>query len=517
VSVNRIFNRRNLAYAVLGLWIIVLGFHVRREYFKPLATRLAERARSLNPGSYFYTIKMNGQAIGYAQSSLDTIAGGFVFSDRVILDVPALDQLHRAVAQTRIELGPAMQLTRFSFQLGSEIGEYVVKGVVRNDSILDLELNPGTGQLQRTSMAITPDMLLDAAIPMRMAAAGQLETGQVISARVFNPSVMDDQLVEMRVALHDTLIVPDSARYNNKTKKWEISRTDTIPAWRVDQAFGGVSISSWVDEDGHLIKAESPVGYTLERMPYEIADQDWKRAQAEGTLSSGYGAVIERTAIAANVDLSAVTEAPQLRVRLGGVDLKGFDLAGGRQSLNGDTLTIRREAESALAASYRLPYSAGGPVAQELEATGLIQVNDPAIVKQAKEIAAGSNDPAEVARRLYEWVYRNLKKDITLSVPSAVQVLQARQGDCNEHTVLYVALARAVGLPTRTAAGLVHVRGRFYYHAWPEVWLGNDWIAVDPTLGQYPADASHLRFVVGGLARQVELIRLIGKLQLEVV
>jgi transglutaminase-like putative cysteine protease len=109
-----------------------------------------------------------------------------------------------------------------------------------------------------------------------------------------------------------------------------------------------------------------------------------------------------------------------------------------------------------------------------------------------------------------------LTKDVTLSVPSALQVLEARRGDCNEHTVLYVALARALGLPTRTAVGLVHIRGSFYYHAWPEVWLG-EWVAVDPTLGQVPADASHLRFLVGGLARQVELIRLIGRLQLEVI
>jgi transglutaminase-like putative cysteine protease len=61
------------------------------------------------------------------------------------------------------------------------------------------------------------------------------------------------------------------------------------------------------------------------------------------------------------------------------------------------------------------------------------------------------------------------------------------------------------------------VRGKFYFHAWPEVWLGGTWVALDPTLGQAPADASHLRFLVGGLARQIELIRLIGRLQLEVV
>lgn len=114
------------------------------------------------------------------------------------------------------------------------------------------------------------------------------------------------------------------------------------------------------------------------------------------------------------------------------------------------------------------------------------------------------------------WVHEELEKRITVSVPSALEVLETRRGDCNEHTVLYVALARAVGLPARTAAGLVYVDGRFYYHAWPEVYI-DGWVAVDPTFGQFPADAAHLRFTVGGLARQVELIQLVGRLTLEVV
>ena len=44
-----------------------------------------------------------------------------------------------------------------------------------------------------------------------------------------------------------------------------------------------------------------------------------------------------------------------------------------------------------------------------------------------------------------------------------------------------------------------------------------EWVAVDPTFGQYPADAAHIRFVVGGLAQQVEIIRLIGRLDIEVL
>jgi hypothetical protein len=48
------------------------------------------------------------------------------------------------------------------------------------------------------------------------------------------------------------------------------------------------------------------------------------------------------------------------------------------------------------------------------------------------------------------------------------------------------------------------------------VWLG-EWVAVDPTFGQYPADASHIRFIVGGLAQQVEIVRLIGNLDIDVL
>ena len=124
--------------------------------------------------------------------------------------------------------------------------------------------------------------------------------------------------------------------------------------------------------------------------------------------------------------------------------------------------------------------------------------------------------PARAAELLTHWVHGNVRRQIVASVPSAEKVLETRRGDCNESTTLYVALARAAGLPARTVAGLVYLNGRFYYHAWPEVYLG-DWVAVDPTFDQFPADAAHLRFAIGGLARQVELFPLVGRLKLEVL
>jgi transglutaminase-like putative cysteine protease len=155
-----------------------------------------------------------------------------------------------------------------------------------------------------------------------------------------------------------------------------------------------------------------------------------------------------------------------------------------------------------------------------LEPEPLIQSDDPRIVEAADRYSERRpyvrQNPRRVAERLNRAVHELLAKQITISVPSAVQVLESRRGDCNEHTVLFVALARALGLPARTAVGLVYLNGSFYYHAWPEVWL-DEWVAVDPTFGQTPADAAHLRFVVGGLAQQVEIARLIGRLNIEVI
>jgi hypothetical protein len=499
-----------IGVSVLAIWVCMVAWHVRREYYVPDAARLAAGARMLAPGTHWFVIRMGDVPIGLAQSRLDTLPGGYVFNDEMTMDVPALGQVHRATARTQIDLGPSLELRGFDFVLDSRIGAFHVSARAEGDSALAVTMDAGSGP-QQSRMTVGAGLLLDAALSLRMAASGALREGNEFTARIFDPSSMSERDVVVSVGPRETMVVTDSARLENG--RWVANLLDTVPVFRVDQRFGGVSISNWIDEDGQIVRAESPLGFTIERMYYELARQEWQ-GDRSAELALGYGALIEGTAISANVDVTRIAQQPRLRVRLGGVDLEGFDLEGGRQRLRGDTLVVTKET---LAETwYELPYRGSRDLGDALEATPLIQANDPRIVEVARRIAGGSTDPLVVAQRLNEWVYGELKKDVTLSVPSALQVLEARSGDCNEHTVLYVALARALGLPTRTAVGLVHIRDSFYYHAWPEVWLG-EWVAVDPTLGQYPADASHLRFLIGGLARQVELIRLIGRLQLEVI
>ncbi len=502
--------------AVLAVWMGAIGLHVRREYFRPEAVVLAQGARALAPGTYFYAVSMAGRVIGLASSRLDTVPDGFLFEDLLRLNVPALDTVHPAVVRTRAHLGRALELRDFDFRLQSEIGDFHVTGEARPDSTLALRLDTGAGA-QETSIALERGLTLPVALPLRIAAGGRLEVGTEYSARVLDPSALSSRGVLLKVVGRDMLEVVDSVAAVEPGGRWAPARLDTVPVWVVEETYGGVSVRSWLDGDGRLVKAESPMGFTLERAPYELARQRWTEEMASPSASAGYGAVIENTAIASNVALrGAEGRLERMVVRLRNVDLTGFDLDGGRQTLRGDTLTVEREPAAAMRADYTLPYTGGGEPASELEATPLIQVDDPAIRAAAVRAVRGSTDPAEAARRLAEWVHGYLRKDVTLSIPSATQVLEARRGDCNEHTVLYVAMARSLGLPARTAVGLVHVGDRFYYHAWPEVWL-DGWVAVDPTLGQVPADASHIRFLVGGLARQVELIRLIGRLDLDIL
>lgn len=509
--------RRVLGATILLVWLGMVGWQFRDEYFQPELARLTEAALSLAPGVNFYTLTMGGRSVGQATSRLDTLPDGFVLEDFMNLELPALGQTGRAVARTRVKMSAALVMEEFSFSLDSEVGRFEASGTLGPDTTLHVTIR-SAGSEQNLSFRLPQPPVFSSVLPIRVAMGDGLVVGQSSRYSVFDPTSMATRTVEVRIVEHDTLVMVDSASLNMETGRWSPARFDSIPAWKIIEVFGGLQVESWIDEDGRILSASSPLGFSMEKTEYELARQSQEDARLAGG-SPLDGDVILATAVQSNVDLSEVEEYPELRFRLSGVDLAGFQLDGDRQTLRGDTLIVRRENWSALDPGYQLPY-ARMDLSEALEPEPLIQSDNPRIIQRAREMtarrASWRQDPIQVARQLTSSVYNMLDKRITFSVPNAVQVLETLQGDCNEHTVLYVALARSLGLPARTAVGLVYINGAFFYHAWPEVWLG-EWVAVDPTLGQYPADASHIRFVIGGLAQQVEIVRLIGNLKIEVL
>jgi transglutaminase-like putative cysteine protease len=184
------------------------------------------------------------------------------------------------------------------------------------------------------------------------------------------------------------------------------------------------------------------------------------------------------------------------------------DVAGAGQSVTGDVFEVRD-------ARALRPGPSDPEAARFLAPEPLVESDSPEIRAEAATALGDLRDDAQRAERLVRHVHALLEKRPTVSLPSALEVLRTKVGDCNEHTSLYVALARASGLPARIATGLVHLHGAFYYHAWPEVYLATKgrglWLPVDPTLNQYPADATHIRLARGGLDRQAAILGLVGK------
>src|SRR5690606_18970243 len=233
--------RRTIGVAVLAIWVFMLGWHVQREYFVPEAEVLAAGARSLAPGTHWFIIRMGEVPIGIAQSRLDTLPDGYAFSDEITLDVPALGEVHRSLARTRIALGPSLDLVSFEFGLDSRIGSFAVSGRMDGDSTVVMTMNAGAGPTE-SRMHVDNGLLLDAALSLRMAASGALREGNEFTTRVFDPSSMSERDVVVRVGPRETIIVPDSARLEGG--RWIPTVLDTVPVYRVEQQFGGVTIAN---------------------------------------------------------------------------------------------------------------------------------------------------------------------------------------------------------------------------------------------------------------------------------
>lgn len=508
-------SRRGAAVLIVVLWVVGLGLLVRRDMFRPDAERLAEAALRINPGVVYYAVLQGSSQIGFASSSIDTMPGRIISDDYLTADIQAGGSAHRATARTNVRLTRALKVMDFDFSLETDAGLVSARGDVVGDSVLQLAIASGDSPADTQRVALNGPIFLPTLVPLTVMLGQKPKVGKSFTFSVFDPASMGPRNVKVTIRAESLFTVDDSASFDSTAMRWVPALRDTVRAWRL-VAEDGRAFSGWVDAFGRIVEAEQPGNLIMRRMSYELAFENWRTAKRDST-PTGPGHqndIIESTAIAANapVDRKRIS---QLTVRLKGVPLGGFDLDGDRQILRHDTLTVIREDSSSLRPAFTLP-STDARFPNELKPEPLLQSKDPQIIVLANRIAAGSRDPVVVAQRLNRWVHDSLAKKITFGIPNAVQVLKSRSGDCNEHTQLYIALARALGLPARSAAGLALVNGKFYYHAWPEVYLGR-WTAVDPTFGQFPADAAHLRFTIGGLVRQADLLRLIGQLGVDVL
>ncbi|MBN1223104.1 MAG: transglutaminase domain-containing protein [Candidatus Aminicenantes bacterium] len=289
-----------------------------------------------------------------------------------------------------------------------------------------------------------------------------------------------------------------------------------------------VLMDEWVDDKGEVWKSISRASFlnTVSiRMSKEKALE-----MSEENLDIAFSVVIK-----SNVLFPDPQEVRSVSFKLSGIPIEKiaafpFDGASLKLSEKNNEFAVIRTQSVIFSGKKAVDF----PVREEgleeyLQSTIFCQSDDNDIRALAGEIVGRETNSWTAAKKIAQWVNTEMKPNYDVGFASAREILENREGDCSEHTVIMVTLCRAVGIPARAAVGIMYGGGIFAYHMWPEVFVGRwvaldpKWLAVDKTSGEYYTDATHLKF--GHSALNVDIFKemgqamsdIIGKLKLEVM
>ena len=86
----------------------------------------------------------------------------------------------------------------------------------------------------------------------------------------------------------------------------------------------------------------------------------------------------------------------------------------------------------------------------------------------------------------------------TLVTHSAIKSFNDRQGVCQDHSHVFIAMCKALGVPARYVSGYLYVTDMIHLasHAWAEVWLDGKWHCFDIS-NQLFQPSAHIYVAVG--------------------
>jgi hypothetical protein len=432
-------------------------------------------------------IFQQGQKIGYVHRQFYKTDIGYKILESVFMLINTMGMVQDIRYKTEGNLHHNLNLSHFSFDLQSSLFRFKANGVVKGKTLI-LTTHTSDSE-QKIDIPLEGDVHLPIGL-LETLNAENLRPGEIRTFQVFDPTTAAQRPVKVVMLIEET--IPIMGKQENAKK--------------VSVDFMGVSQFAWIGENGTVLKEEGSLGIKLEQVTREEALQ--KIALTPNTD------LAEIASIPVNQSLQDVDQLIELKLRLEGIEEKDMFLNGGRQSLKDKILTVQKESIVNLS-SQKAGEKVPELIKTFLEPAPFIQSDHPEIQAKAKEVVSENDSAMVKAYKLMTWVNKNIQKRPVISVPNALETLRNQVGDCNEHAVLYAALARAAGIPTQIEAGLVFQNGRFYYHAWNVIYLGT-WITVDSVKGQFPADVTHIRFIRGS-EHQIDLMGMIGKVRIEIL
>lgn len=476
-------SKNTIRIAVIIIWVILFGALLKRDYFiKSVDIReeqIIKRAREES----FAGIYFQRERIGYVKNRMiESGTDQYILYQDAFLYLNILNESHPVDMRVKATLTRDMLLKDFVFHFTSPFYKMDAKGSVEGQ-VVKFSLTTGKETIN-DSIRLQKQPFLSTSNRSYLLKQ-DLKPGDKLKIPYFDPISLSGK---------DTVV-----EYKGQAKVLVNKRIYNLHHFV--ESFSGIRINSWLDEEGKVIKEESPAGFVF------VAEPEFKATDIKVKGKE----ILSSVSVPLTGDSLDLTGRTSVRYKLTLPESTDFDLDKDRQSLEGDILTMQLESmpDEDVRACQGYP--------EELASTPYIQTKNKLISDLSQAEAGQEKNDLNRVRILSRWVYENLEKRPVLGIPDALTTLNTRMGDCNEHAALFAALARNAGIPTRIASGVTFFDGAFYYHAWNEVCLGDTWYTVDTTKDQFPADLSHIKFVEGETAKQVKIAALLGKLQIEVV
>lgn len=301
-------------------------------------------------------------------------------------------------------------------------------------------------------------------------------------------------------AIHDELSAGGSLTYwslnsvGTAFDKWELKALGSadadlngkkVPALLTELRSEGTVFKLYTSPEGELLRQEYPFGVLDLSVPKETALALSKKPAPEDDFLVANSLKMEGS-------LGDLERLYNLKLRIVGMDLSTIPSDDAQTvTKDGDGWIVELHPTSEEPAlRLNLPRAEVAKGKEEwLKPSPYLSVDDPKIVKTAKEVVDGWPRFDWLTLSIQQYVWDKMKYEIGFGdTRDAVEILRKPKGQCTDYAILTTALLRAAGVPARMVCGLIPADERsFYYHAWSEAWDGLEWVTVDSL-----ADAGHL-------------------------
>jgi Transglutaminase-like superfamily len=444
---------------------------------------------------YWCGLVFNGEKIGFSHLALAPAPDS---PERYEIRSEAAFALRFLGYEKRIEfkafdvVQADLELVRFHYDYTIDGSEMALSGERRGAS-LEVTIRHA-GEVTTQTLAAGGPIYPQSAITLYPALHG-LVSGRAYKYRVYSGELQKIAEVTQRVGA-----------YERSPSLFEGA------AFRMETEMQGYRTQTWINTRGQPVLEIGMNGVLISGLESE---ERAKRYLAAASLNKAE-ALIDFALVRTEHPLARPRQILRMRIALSGADRAVPSDATQRCARQGAE-TLCEVAPDAAATSGPPAVDASDP--RYLASTLTVPARNPAIAATARKIVGGTTDAHERIRRILAWIGQNVGKS-PADVFSALDVLEKREAECQGHTYLYAAFARALGIPTRVVNGIAYSEDYqgFLYHTWAESLVGGRWLAVDPTFGTAPTDATHVKLVEGETLDQLTpLVDWVGRLKVRVL